>query len=125
MTTGNEQWWERLPRILGGWGFAVLIFLKFPFSDEPGIVAWVAYVSLIVFFVGIAHSTVTGIVLGNLTKAASTVRRLARGKRASSAGHQQVDSPGTTSGQSSLKPQGPPLREMREGEIPKKPRSRR
>ncbi len=91
-----EQWWERLPRILGGWAGALVVFLFFPFPEaeladgtvvliEPPITAWVVWVTLIVFFVGIAHSTVTGIVLGNVTKAIAAGRRALKGKRSSSA----------------------------------------
>ena len=94
MTPSNEHWWERVPRIVGGWGFALLIFFKFPFPEaelldgtivltKPGLVAWGIYVVLIVFAIGIAHSTVTGIVLGNVTKAIASVRRAWKGKRSS------------------------------------------
>ena len=86
MSNSNERWWERVPRILGGWGFAVLVFLRFPFPEaqlvdgtpvrmDPGVVSWGIYVGLIAFSIGIAHSTVTGIVLGQIGRAYSFVRR--------------------------------------------------
>ncbi len=84
MTSVNERWWERVPRILGGWGFAVLVFFKFPqfaFMQEPGVAAWVVYVGLLVFFVGVAHSTVVGIVLGNVTRAWSFLKRGGKNRR--------------------------------------------
>ncbi len=66
MSSSNERWWERVPRILGGWGFAVLVFLRFPFPEaelvdgtavrmDPGVVSWGIYVGLIAFSIGIAH----------------------------------------------------------------------
>lgn len=87
MSSANEKWWERLPRIIGGWGFAVLIFFqfpKFPFMEEPGITAWMIYVGLMIFFVAVAHSTVVGIVLGNATRLYSFVKRGGKDRRESS-----------------------------------------
>jgi hypothetical protein len=84
MSNQDEKWWERVPRILGGWGFAVLVFFRFPkfaFMEEPGATAWMVYVGLMVFFVGIAHSTVMGIVLGQLGRAYSFVRRGGKDRR--------------------------------------------
>ena len=86
MSNSNERWWERVPRILGGWGFAVLVFLRFPFPEaqlvdgtpvrmDPGVVSWGIYVGLIAFSIGIAHSTVTGIMLGQIGRMYSFVRR--------------------------------------------------
>jgi len=86
MSSANERWWERVPRILGGWGFAILIFLRFPFPEahlvdgtlvrvDPGLVVWGVWVGLIAFSIGIAHSTVMGIVLGQIGRAWSFVRR--------------------------------------------------
>ncbi len=80
MSTHAERWWERVPRILGGWGFAVLVFLRFPFPEaelidgtavrvDPGVVSWGIYVGLIGFSIAIAHSTVFGIVVGHLGRA--------------------------------------------------------
>lgn len=79
MSSSNERWWERVPRIVGGWGFAVLVFLRFPFPEaklvdetpvrmDPGLVVWGIWVGLIAFSIGIAHSTVTGIVLGQFVR---------------------------------------------------------
>ncbi len=95
-TPVNEKWWERLPRIVGGWGFAILIFFKFPFPEahmedgelvhmDPGLLPWSIYVGLILFSIGVAHSTVVGIVLGNLTRAWSFVRRGGKDRRDSTA----------------------------------------
>ncbi len=86
MSNPDERWWERVPRIIGGWGFAVLVFLRFPFPEghlvdgttvrmDPGVLSWGIYVGLIAFSIGIAHSTVTGIVLGQIGRAWSFVRR--------------------------------------------------
>ena len=86
MSNSTERWWERVPRIVGGWGFAVLVFLKFPFPEaelvdgtpvrmDPGVVSWGIYVTLIAFSIGIAHSTVTGIVLGSIGRCIAFVRR--------------------------------------------------
>ncbi len=93
MSNSTERWWERVPRILGGWGFAVLVFLRFPFPEaelvdgtlvrtDPGVVSWGIYVGLIAFSIGIAHSTVTGIVLGQLGRAYSFVWRRGKERRA-------------------------------------------
>ena len=85
----SEAWWERLPRIIGGWGFAILVFLKFPqfpFMEKPTTSAWVVYVGLMIFFVGVAHSTAVGIVLGNVTRAWSFVRRGGKERRTSLGG---------------------------------------
>lgn len=79
-----EAWWERLPRIIGGWGFAVLVFFKFPqfqFMEKSTTIAWIVYVGLIIFFVGVAHSTVVGIVLGNVTRLYSFVKRGGKERR--------------------------------------------
>lgn len=115
-----EQWWERLPRILGGWGLVVLIFFKFPHPAEPGILSWGAFVALIVFAIGVAHSTVVGIVLGNLTKAIGNVRRIWKGKRESSA-QPAIGDVGT----SSVSLEGTRKREaMPDIRRPKKPRKR-
>ncbi len=92
MSNSSERWWERVPRIIGGWGFAVLVFLRFPFPEahlvdgtpvrvDPGVVSWGIYVGLIAFSIGVAHSTVTGIVLGQLGRAWSFVRRGGRERR--------------------------------------------
>lgn len=133
MTTGNEHWWERLPRIVGGWTFAILIFLKFPFPEaelvdgtvvrmRPGLTSWVVFVVLIVFSIGIAHSTVTGIVLGNLTKAWSFLKRGAKKRRSSAeALPSPGPSPGTTSGQLESTRKRDALDDVRP---PKKPRGR-
>ena len=86
MSNSIERWWERVPRILGGWGFAILVFLRFPFPEahlvdgmpvrmDPGPLSWAVYVGLMVFAIGIAHSTVTGIVLGQIGRAYSFARR--------------------------------------------------
>ncbi len=88
-TQKAEKWWERVPRILGGWGFATLVFLKFPFPEaklldgtlvrtDPGVFSWGIYVALIAFSIGIAHSTVTGIVLGQLGRVYSSAYSFAR-----------------------------------------------
>ena len=95
-----EKWWERVPRILGGWGFAILVFLRFPFPEaelvdgmavrlDPGLVSWGIYVGLIAFSIGIAHSTVMGIVLGQIGRAVSYVRRGGKDRR------DDVPTPGT------------------------------
>ena len=87
-----ERWWERVPRILGGWGFAILVFLRFPFPEaelvdgtavrlDPGLVSWGIYVGLISFSIGVAHSTVTGIVLGQLGRAWAFARRGGKERR--------------------------------------------
>ncbi len=92
MSNQTERWWERVPRILGGWGFALLVFLRFPFPEaelvdgtavlvDPGPLSWALYVGLIVFFVGIAHSTVTGIMLGSLVRAWSFWKRGGKERR--------------------------------------------
>ena len=92
MSNSVERWWERWARILGGWGFAVLVFLRFPFPEarlvdgtavrvDPGVTSWAVYVGLMVFFVGVAHSTVVGLVLGNLTRAYSFFRRGGKERR--------------------------------------------
>ena len=107
MSNSDERWWERVPRILGGWGFAVLIFFKFPFPEahmedgevvhmDPGLVPWGIYVGLILFSIGVAHSTVVGIVLGNLTRFWSFVRRGGKDRRDSATGtrvREAVDMP--------------------------------
>ena len=80
----TEAWWERVARIIGGWGFAVLVFFKFPrfpFMEKPTTTAWVVYVALMIFFVGVAHSTVVGIVLGNVTRLYSFVKRGGKERR--------------------------------------------
>lgn len=92
MSNSVERWWERVPRIIGGWGFAILIFLRFPFPEahlvdgtpvrmDPGLTIWGIWVGLIAFSIGIAHSTVTGIVLGQLGRAWSFVRRGGKDRR--------------------------------------------
>lgn len=92
MSSTREQWWERVPRIIGGWVFAILIFFKFPFPEahmengelvhlDPGLVPWGIYVGLILFSIGVAHSTVVGIVLGNLMRAWSFVKRGGKDRR--------------------------------------------
>lgn len=92
MSNQTEKWWERVPRILGGWGFAILVFLRFPFPEahlvdgtpvriDPGMVSWGIYVGLIAFSIGIAHSTVMGIVLGQIGRAYSFVRRGGKDRR--------------------------------------------
>lgn len=97
MTSSNEKWWERVPRIIGGWGFAVLVFLKFRFPEahlvdgtpvrmDPGLVVWGIWVGLIAFSIGIAHSTVTGIVLGQIGRAYSFVRRGGKDRRSGKLG---------------------------------------
>lgn len=95
MSNSVEKWWERVPRIIGGWGFALLVFLKFPFPDDPGPLAWSIYVGLMVFFIGIAHSTVTGIVLGSIGRVYSFVRRGGKERRDSiqAAGTTAIDIP--------------------------------
>ena len=96
MTSHPEQWWERVPRIVGGWGFAILIFLRFPFPEahlvdgtpvrmDPGLLIWGMWVGLIAFSIGIAHSTVTGIVLGQIGRAYSFARRGGKERRGSAA----------------------------------------
>ena len=96
MSNQVEKWWERVPRILGGWGFAILVFLKFPFPEaqlvdgtpvrmDPGMVSWGIYVGLIAFSAGIAHSTVMGIVLGQIGRAVAFVRRGGKERRDSTA----------------------------------------
>lgn len=95
MSNGHdERWWERVPRIVGGWCFATLVFLKFPFPEahlvdgslvrmDPGLAVWGIYVVLIGFSIGIAHSTVTGIVLGQIGRAYAFVRRGGKERRGS------------------------------------------
>ena len=96
MSNSSERWWERVPRILGGWGFAILVFLRFPFPEahlvdgmpvrmDPGLVVWGIWVGLIAFSIGIAHSTVTGIVLGQIGRAYSFARRVGKERRHDSA----------------------------------------
>ncbi len=97
MRNRTEQWWERVPRILGGWGFAILVFLRFPFPEaqlvdgttvriDPGVISWGIYVGLITFSIGIAHSTVMGIVIGSIGRVYSFVRRGGKDRRNSTAG---------------------------------------
>jgi hypothetical protein len=92
MSNSKERWWERVPRIVGGWGFAVLVFLRFPFPEgqlvdgttvrmDPGPVAWGIYVALIAFSIGVAHSTVTGIVLGQIGRVIAFARRGGKERR--------------------------------------------
>lgn len=131
MSSANEKWWERLPRILGGWGFAVLIFFQFPFPEagfvdgivvrmRPGVLSWSVFVVLIVFAIGIAHSTVTGIVLGNVTKAIANVRRVWKGKRSSSA-ERAIEDPAASLVSLERTRKRPPMPDVRP---PKKPSGR-
>jgi hypothetical protein len=48
---------------------------------DPGPVAWGIYVALIAFSIGVAHSTVTGIVLGQIGRAIAFVRRGGKERR--------------------------------------------
>ena len=72
----EEAWWERVPRIIGGWGLASLTLWKFfELGDAAELPTRVTYMLLIAFFAGMAHSTVTGIVLGQIGRAWAFVRR--------------------------------------------------
>ncbi|KKN20981.1 hypothetical protein LCGC14_0930060 [marine sediment metagenome] len=104
MSNSNEKWWERVPRIIGGWGFAILVFLRFPFPEaqlvdgtpvrvDPGVVSWGIYVGLIAFSIGVAHSTVTGIVLGQIGRAWAFARRGGKERRNSEAGLEAPSAP--------------------------------
>ena len=90
MSTHAERWWERVPRILGGWGLASLTLWKFfELGDAAVLPTRITYILLIAFFAGIAHSTVTGIVLGQLGRAYNFVKRGGKNRRDS------VAAPGT------------------------------
>ncbi len=86
MTTAPEAWWERLIRALGGWGLAALVVWKYPLPAEEiawteASIRWGVYAALIVFCVSVAHSTAAGIVLGNMGRWWSFLRRGGKDRR--------------------------------------------
>ncbi len=87
MSNQSEKWWERVPRILGGWGLAALTLWRlFALGGDAELKVMAVYLLLIAFFVGMAHSTVTGVVLGQLGRVWSFVRRGGKDRRDSTAG---------------------------------------
>ncbi len=83
MSTANEQRWERLGRMIGGWALALLVIWKYPVPPDgieimEATVRWGFLALLIALGIGMAHSTVFGIVLGYMGRWYSFLRR---GKR--------------------------------------------
>jgi hypothetical protein len=82
VSNSKERWWERVPRIVGGWGLASLTLWKFfDLGDAAELPTRATYILLIAFFAGMAHSTVTGIVLGQIGRLYSFVWRRGKERR--------------------------------------------
>ncbi len=94
MSNSKERWWERVPRIVGGWGLAALTLWRlFALGGDAELKVMAVYLLLIAFFVGMAHSTVTGIVLSQIGRMISFVRRKGYERR-SDTGPEAPSAPG-------------------------------
>lgn len=82
---------------------------------DPGLVPWGIYVGLILFSIGVAHSTVVGIVLGNLTRVWSFVKRGGKDRRQSTA---DAEGGGTRHLEATQLPKGPRRRSDSAGKKP-------
>ena len=84
MSTVHEQWWERLGRMIGGWALALIVIWKYPVPPNgiefmEAAVRWGFLAALITLGVGMAHSTVFGIVLGTMGRWYSFLRWKGKG----------------------------------------------